>query len=399
MAKILIIDDEQDMRFAMRMLLERTGHQVFEAEDGEAALKRLGEENVDVALLDMRLPGMDGIQILQRIRAEYPNVPVIMVTGYGNVELADQALELGADHYLSKPFHNKELVNVIHGILKKRGLPIPEAPGDHPVDTVALVPAPAGAPPVVTTAAKPMNRWIAAGGVLAAVLTLTLLLRPSKRDYPVLYSNPSSMVFRGTDLWVADWLTQSIYVHDATQDDLKLKKTYYLPEVHVTGMAVGKDVLYTADSWTKTLHRHKLDDHLTVLQTVPSPGGSPCSLFFDGKYLWSCDLSTGKIYQHQADDRMTVVATYTSPGGAPVGYYKDERYGWSLDARSRLLYERRLDSQLTVKAAFQLPEWEEGSAQLSAFTWRGSELWYARTGKPFLYQRQRRQLSSVKRVP
>src|SRR5256885_13577586 len=115
MANILIIDDEADMRFAIRMLLERTGHSVVEAGDGDAALGKLSEDGIDLVLLDMRLPGMDGIQILQKIREKRQDVPVIMVTGYGNVELADQALQMGADHYLSKPFHNKELVDLIHG--------------------------------------------------------------------------------------------------------------------------------------------------------------------------------------------------------------------------------------------------------------------------------------------
>src|SRR5579862_3667645 len=128
MAKILIIDDEADMRFAIRMLLERTGHTVVEAAEGEAALVRLAEGGIDLALLDMRLPGMDGIQILQKIREQRKDVPVIMVTGYGNVELVDQALQMGADHYLSKPFHNKELIDVVHFTLQKRGIAIPEPP-------------------------------------------------------------------------------------------------------------------------------------------------------------------------------------------------------------------------------------------------------------------------------
>lgn len=397
MAKILIIDDEADMRFAMRMLLERTGHQVVEAGDGEAALKKLAEENADLALLDMRLPGMDGIQILQRIKTEYPNVPVVMVTGYGNVELADQALQMGADHYLSKPFHNKELLNVLHGILQKRGLPIPEP--EKPVETVALATTASPEP----AAAKKMDRkqmGIIGGAVFAVgALAFFLFGKPAKMDYPILYSNPSSLIFRGQQLWVSDWFTQSVYVHDLTQKDLKVLKTYYMPDVHVTGMAMSKDALYTADSWTKSIRKHKLDDRLTVVQSVPSPGGAPCSLFFDGKYLWSCDLATGKIYQHQPDERFTVVAVYSSPGAAPVGFFKDDLFGWTLDAKTRQLYERRLDGQLTVKHAYQLREWEEGSAQLASFTWHGDDLWYARTGKPFLYRRHRRHLDEMKLPP
>jgi hypothetical protein len=130
--------------------------------------------------------------------------------------------------------------------------------------------------------------------------------------------------------------------------------------------------------------------------TVASPGPSPCSLFWDGKYLWSCDLSTGKIYQHQADDRLTVVASYNSPGKAPVGFFKDDRYAWSMDAKTRKIYERRLDSQLSLLAAYRLPEWEEGSSPLASFTWRGKDLWFTRTGQGFICRRSKSRLLEVK---
>src|ERR1700730_6575513 len=134
MPKILVIDDEADMRFAVRMLLERSGHSVVEAENGESALARIDEGRPDLVLLDMRLPGMDGIQILQKIREKQKDLPIIMVTGYGNVELAEQAIQLGADHYLSKPFHNKELIEVIQQILEKRGYLPEKAPVPIPLE-------------------------------------------------------------------------------------------------------------------------------------------------------------------------------------------------------------------------------------------------------------------------
>ena len=68
MPKILVIDDEADMRFAVRMLLERSGHSVVEAENGDVAMSKIDEGVPDLVLLDMRLPGMDGIQILQKLR-------------------------------------------------------------------------------------------------------------------------------------------------------------------------------------------------------------------------------------------------------------------------------------------------------------------------------------------
>jgi len=380
------------MRFAVRMLLERSGHTVVEAESGDAALARLGESTPDIALLDMRLPGMDGIQILQKMREKEKDLPIIMVTGYGNTELAEQALKMGADHYLSKPFHNKELIDVIKQILEKRGIAVPDAPAAQDESNGAALD-PEMAAEVEDQ--RPVSKVLIA--LLGAAVLMTLWHFSRARDaYPVPYSNPAGLAFIDQNLWVADWFSQAIYVHEVRKRDLPLKRTYYLPEVHLTGMAVTSNAVYTADSWAHVLRKHRLDDHLSVLFTVPSPGPSPCSLFWDGKYLWSCDLTTGKIYQHQADDRLTVVASFTSPGKAPVGFFKDDNYAWSMDAKTRMIYERRLDNQLSILGAYQLPEWEEGSAPLASFTWSGNDLWFTRTGKGLIYRRPRKLLQEAK---
>ncbi len=401
MPNILIVDDEADMRFAARMLLERSGHTVAEADNGEAALAKIDENAFDLVLLDMRLPGMDGVQILQKIREKKPELPVIMVTGYGNVELAEQALQQGADHYLSKPFHNKELIDVITKTLEKRGYVFEEA-APAPVE----VPAAASPAPDLTDAAasteqetapsSPSKRNKVLGALaLVGVCFFWFMSRP-KANYPVPYSNPAGVVFLGGNIWIADWFSQAIYLHEPRARELKLKKTYYLPDVHLTGMAVTDQAVYTADSWGHVIRKHRLDDHLSILFTVPSPGPAPCSLFWDGKYLWSCDLTTGKIYQHQADDRLTVVATYASPGKAPVGFFKDDKWAWSMDAKTRQLYQRRLDNQLSIVTTYQLPEWQEGVAPLASFTWHNDDLWFTRTGKAFIFRRTKGQLETVK---
>jgi CheY-like chemotaxis protein len=327
MANILVIDDEADMRFAVRMLLERSGHSVIEAGNGDDALAKLDEMIPDLVLLDMRLPGMDGIQILQKLRAKQKDLPIIMVTGYGNVELAEQAIKLGADHYLSKPFHNKELIEVIRQILEKRGvaLPLPSTERTKVKDGVSLAdeendpssqPSPLKGEGEFEEAApdrRPLGKWLLAAVMGMGIASAWWMGRP-RLYYTVPYSNPNAIEFIDKNVWVADWFSQAIYVHEVHKRELQLKRTYYLPDVHLTGMAVVNNAIYTADSWAHVLRKHRLDDHLSVLFTVPSPGPAPCSLFWDGKYLWSCDLSTGKIYQHQADDQLTVVASYNSPG-------------------------------------------------------------------------------------
>jgi two-component system response regulator (stage 0 sporulation protein F) len=264
MPKILVVDDEADMRFAVRMLLERSGHTVMEADSGDTALAKIDEKAPDLALLDMRLPGMDGIQILQKIREKQKDLPIIMVTGYGNVELADQAMQLGADHYLSKPFHNKELVDVIRQILQKRGHVLPEIP---------KAASPAVEPEPLETARSPFSlgriQKLALGAL--AVGLVWHFISP-RNNFPVPYTNPAALVFLDENLWVADWFSQTIYVHEVHKRDLPIKKTYYLPDIHLTGMAVTANAVYTADSWAHVLRKHRLDDRLSVLLTVKSPG-------------------------------------------------------------------------------------------------------------------------------
>src|SRR4051812_21709497 len=113
MARVLVVDDEPDMRMALRLFLERSGHTVQEASDGETALSTLHATGADVVLLDMRMPGMDGSQTLTKIRERFKELPVIMVTGYGSPDSAKEVLEMGASHYISKPFKNQELVEAL----------------------------------------------------------------------------------------------------------------------------------------------------------------------------------------------------------------------------------------------------------------------------------------------
>ena len=251
MPKILIIDDEADMRFAVRMLLERSGHTVTEADNGDAALAKIDEAAPDLVLLDMRLPGMDGIQILQKIREKIKDLPIIMVTGYGNVELAEQAIQLGADHYLSKPFHNKELLEVIKQVLEKRGYVMEENP-------TPVVPSESAGPAVddAQSDSRPVGKIVM--GCMAAVLALVIWhANQPKANYLVPYSNPAAIEFMDKNVWVADWFSQAIYLHEVHKRELLLKKTYYLPDVHLTGMAVTSDAVYTSDSWGHALRKHR----------------------------------------------------------------------------------------------------------------------------------------------
>ncbi|WP_028575863.1 sigma-54-dependent transcriptional regulator [Desulfonatronovibrio hydrogenovorans] len=100
--KVLIVDDEQDIRLSLRGILEDEGYQVVEAESGEHGLAAV-EPSIDLILLDIWLPGMDGLQVLTRLHEKHPDIPVIMISGHGNIQTAVQAIKNGAFDFIEKP--------------------------------------------------------------------------------------------------------------------------------------------------------------------------------------------------------------------------------------------------------------------------------------------------------
>ena len=120
--RILLIDDEPLILKGLRYTLEQEGYEIMTATDGEEALKVFMENQVDLILLDVMLPKMDGIQVCQRIR-ENSNVPIIMLTAKGEDMDKILGLEYGADDYMTKPFNILEVKARIKTILRRAGQP------------------------------------------------------------------------------------------------------------------------------------------------------------------------------------------------------------------------------------------------------------------------------------
>jgi len=121
-ARILVAEDEANLRMVLQKELERHGYRVQVAPDGEAALRKLEESNVDVLLCDINMPRMDGMELLRRVH-ERPNPPeVIMLTGQATVETAVEAMKLGAYDYLTKPYSITELDVRVRQAAEKRRL-------------------------------------------------------------------------------------------------------------------------------------------------------------------------------------------------------------------------------------------------------------------------------------
>ena len=103
MARILVVDDEKSIRYVLKDILEHEGYEVVEVENGADALKRIEDEVFDVVLCDIKMPKMDGIEVLEKANEIAPDVPFIMVSAHGNIEIAVEATKKGAFDFLVKP--------------------------------------------------------------------------------------------------------------------------------------------------------------------------------------------------------------------------------------------------------------------------------------------------------
>jgi len=119
-ARVLLVDDEESYVETLKKRLTRRGLTVFSASGGEAALEILAANPVDVVLLDVKMPGMDGMEALRRIKQEHPQVEVIMLTGHANVDVAMRGMEQGAFDYLMKPAEMDDLYYKIQDAHKKK---------------------------------------------------------------------------------------------------------------------------------------------------------------------------------------------------------------------------------------------------------------------------------------
>ena len=122
MESILIVDDNADLRMTLSDILREEGFDTFAVEDGKAAIKKVKKVRPDLALLDIKLPGMDGVELLEEMKRIDKNLIIIMLTAFGEVKDAVRAMKLGAFDYITKPFDNEELVLVIRKALQSHYL-------------------------------------------------------------------------------------------------------------------------------------------------------------------------------------------------------------------------------------------------------------------------------------
>jgi two-component system, OmpR family, response regulator len=118
--KVLVIDDEVAFANNIAKLLSKRGYRVTVVNDGMSATREVEEEEFDVAILDLKMPGMDGIETLKKLKARSPLLEVIMLTGHGSVESGIQGMEQGAFDYAMKPIRLDELLDKISQAYERR---------------------------------------------------------------------------------------------------------------------------------------------------------------------------------------------------------------------------------------------------------------------------------------
>ncbi|MFP3868391.1 MAG: sigma-54-dependent transcriptional regulator [Desulfobacteraceae bacterium] len=138
--QILVVDDESVVRTGIAQVLSKQGLEVTTAADGKQALESIAAATPAVVLLDIKMPGPDGVEVLKIIRQEYPRIQVIMITGYPDIEVAVECMKLGAVDYLVKPFRIDELESLVNkalNLLKQTpSLPALEEPLEQGIDSI-----------------------------------------------------------------------------------------------------------------------------------------------------------------------------------------------------------------------------------------------------------------------
>ena len=116
--KILIVDDDKVLRNELAEYLTREGHEVQSVDSGKEALKMVRKKDYKLLFTDLKMPGMNGIDVLREVKKLRPNIHMVKITGYGTIDSAVEAMKIGADDYIRKPFEMDQLCSIIDDISK-----------------------------------------------------------------------------------------------------------------------------------------------------------------------------------------------------------------------------------------------------------------------------------------
>jgi len=119
-ASVLVVDDEKNIRVTVRESLRPLGFEVDTAINGEEAIEMAGRQSYELILLDLKMPGMDGMDVFRQFRLRWPDTAIVLVTAHGSVDAAVEAMKLGAVDFVQKPFAPQEIRDVVTRVLQRR---------------------------------------------------------------------------------------------------------------------------------------------------------------------------------------------------------------------------------------------------------------------------------------
>jgi UDP-3-O-acyl N-acetylglucosamine deacetylase len=260
MATVLVVDDEPEIRTSLRGILAEEGLRVLEAADGRQALAMIERESPELVILDIWMPEVDGLQVLQQLHGDAPPPAVIMISGHGNIETAVKATKLGAFDFIEKPFSLDGLLRVVNRALDHHAASVREsetAVGSTGSDGAAVLPPLAAAPlpPLHRT-----QRWsertiarsvVASGHGLHSGVKTGLVLQPLPPGSGILFTNLSTDESVPAQL---DWVDS----------------TGYATTLHRNGVTAK-----TVEHLLATLHAYRITNLLVKMQgEIPIMDGS-----------------------------------------------------------------------------------------------------------------------------
>lgn len=381
MVKVLVMDDEPSLRDILSNTLKSMGHTVITSEDGRQAVEISKQENPDLALLDIQVPDMDGLEVLKELKNINPNIRGIMLSGSADVEMAVSAIKKGASDFISKPFKIDDVKNIVNKVLQLKTGPA-GVPG-----VITGVPTPSAASGIKKI--KKVKRKFAINKALAmkvsvalaililagTILKMSLTKKSVFHQYSIPYTNPAGMCWIKPNLWVSDWVTGNIYKH-TTEGTFSILTVYKTPNAQPIGLAFDGENIWTCNSIEQRIYRHKIDESLTVEAIYSNPNSNPTGLYFDGVNLWILDSNTAKIYKHRMDDTLSVTAVYDSPAINPCGMFRDGEYFYIGDYKTARIYKVSV-KDFSVSDVYTIPHFVDMNYRLSSITWDGKNIWAA----------------------
>jgi len=365
--KILIVDDEPDMRLAIKNVLKIRGYDSIEAGDGKKAVELVEKENPDLVLLDIRLPGMDGVEALERIRKFNKKVPVVMITGYGHIQSAVDVMKLGAQEYLQKPFENAELIEVVRRFTEEKNIYKDE----------------------IKDISKEKEKEFSFSNIIFLFLGALIIIggflykvnkdkENYKKIYPIEFNEVSGIAIDKNNIFIGDWIKQKIAKYEILNGVVNFIEDYNMSGIHLTAIAIAGNKLYISDSWRSVVEERELDNRLNLVRTYNN-FGKIMSMSFDGKKLWMID-NEGNLYVKEYSDTNSSLVYKVLKFDE---IYSDSKYLWGLIFKEGKIYRYKIDKNMELDKVFRI---KNENKEISAFTMSNGKVYYTLIGEPYIVE-------------